>query len=155
MYGDQGLSSFKKHKKDDKRAIIFFLYISNLLKTHDSFVLWTNQNLRSTLIGCWNQISESNFCMNHSENESLAVSKIASSLSKYFFWEAITLMLLKKNILFSINVWGMNVIWTYLPCCHCHVSYQRQLCCFTAIHKSSPVASWDCKLSIGCFSPTT
>jgi len=31
--------------------------------------------------------------------------------------------------------------------CH-HVTYQGQLCRFTAIHKSFPVALWDSKASI-------
>jgi len=31
-----------------------------------------------------------------------------------------------------------------------HVTYQCQLCCFTSIHKSSAVISWDSKVSIEC-----
>jgi len=32
----------------------------------------------------------------------------------------------------------------------CDLQYQIQLCRFTVIYKSSPVASWDSKLSIVC-----
>ncbi len=46
----------------------------------------------------------------------------------------------------------MNIIWTY--CIHhvvnCLMTYQHQLKGVTAIHKSSPVASWESKVSIIC-----
>jgi len=47
-----------------------------------------------------------------------------------------------------MNVGSMNVL--HPPCCHYHMTYQRQLCRFTSIHKSSPMASWDSKMSIEC-----
>jgi len=44
--------------------------------------------------------------------------------------------------------YSMNVGRIHLPCCHYHVTHQRQLVYFTVIHKSSPVASWDRKMFI-------
>jgi len=51
--------------------------------------------------------------------------------------------------LYRLSVSCMNVILDVLqsPFCH-HATHQRQLHPFTAIHKSSPVTSWDSKVSI-------
>jgi len=49
-----------------------------------------------------------------------------------------------------VVVLNPNVL--YSPCCHTvyHVTYHCQYRCFTAIHKSFFVASWDSKVSIVC-----
>jgi len=44
---------------------------------------------------------------------------------------------LKNYVLYRINMCSTNEIRTYslhLPCCHYHVTYQHQLCCFTFIN---------------------
>ncbi len=51
----------------------------------------------------------------------------------------------KKYVQYSVNVYSIKVI-----CCHCHVTYQHQLRRFSAIHRSSPMASWNGKMSIVC-----
>lgn len=49
---------------------------------------------------------------------------------------------IKKCILYSINMGSVNEIQMYyVRCCYYyHMTYQCQLCRFTATHKSSPVA---------------
>jgi len=51
-----------------------------------------------------------------------------------------------------MSVCSKNVIRTYLPCCLYHVTYSISYVTFTftAIHKSSPVASWDSKVPMEC-----
>ncbi len=59
-------------------------------------------------------------------------------------WET-NFVTVKKYGPHSMNECSMNVIWTlYIQHLQC------QLYCFTAIHNSSPEASWDSKVSIGC-----
>jgi len=43
---------------------------------------------------------------------------------------------------------NVNLDILHLPCCHYHATCQHQLCRFTIIHKSCPMASWDSKVSI-------
>ncbi len=52
-------------------------------------------------------------------------------------------------MLYIVWIW----VWIWVlnpPCCCCHVNNQCQLCHFAAIHNSSPVASWDSKVSTEC-----
>ena len=59
---------------------------------------------------------------------------------------------LKKYVLYSMNVCIMNIIQTYYIRNVVIIIWpnQHQVLCFTVIHKSSPVALWDSKVSIVC-----
>jgi len=52
---------------------------------------------------------------------------------------------LKKYVLYS-----MNVIWTYYIRHVVTIMWPTSISCITSIHKSSPVASWNRKVSIEC-----
>ncbi len=121
-----GTVKLQKHEKDDKSTIkivfifqIFWIHMIVCVMNKPKFKFHFNRLLKPDQ---WVELQSESFRK-----------RITGCVQNCFFSEQV--LLLNKTILFSINVCGMNVIWTYYIC---HVSLSCDLSSASIVLPSLP-----------------